>query len=147
MAVQGTDRTTQGGLRRRLLPEVPRTFSWARPAQLVLRSVHIAAMALVVGAIPFGADFQVLRLPILATLISGALLFAIDLAKDAAMLLQGSGVALLVKLALLGMGLLQPAHRLPWYLAATLVASVGSHMPGAWRHFSFRTWKVVRYRD
>jgi len=131
-------------LRDLLLPAQPRSFPWARPMQLVLRSVHIAAMALVVGGLPFGADFQQLRVPILLTVLSGLLLLAIDLAKDAAFLLQGSGVAVLLKLALLGMGLLQPAVRLPWYLAATLVASIGSHMPGAWRHFSFLAGKVVK---
>lgn len=124
-----------------------RSLPWARPAQLLLRSLHIAAMALVVGGLPFGADFQRLRGAILLTLISGVLLFAIDLAKDAAFLTQGSGVALLLKLGLLGMGFLQPAARLPWYLAATLVASIGSHMPGAWRHFSFLHWKVMRNHD
>ena len=131
----------------RLFPPQPRRFAWARPVQLVLRSLHLAAMALVVGALPFGAGHEALRWPILATVASGCLLFAIDLARDLGILLQGSGVAVLVKLGLLGCGLLQPAHRLPWYLAATLVASVGSHMPGAWRHFSFRTWKVVRIPD
>lgn len=134
-------------LRAHLCPGSPRFFPWARPVQLVLRSVHIAAMALVVGGLPFGGDYEALRVPILATVVSGGLLFALDLAKDAAILVQGSGVAVLVKLALLGLGVLQPAHRLPWYLAATLVASVGSHMPGAWRHFSFAQWKVLRYPD
>ena len=104
-------------------------------------------MALVVGGLPFGAGYQQLRWPILATLLSGILLFAIDLARDLGILLQGSGVAVLLKLGLLGMSILQPAARLPWYLAATLVASVGSHMPGAWRHFSFVTWKALRYPD
>ncbi|HEY3401674.1 MAG TPA: hypothetical protein VGK03_13690 [Geothrix sp.] len=137
-------RRTLGAL---LFPDAPRHFPWARPAQLVLRSLHIAAMALVVGAIPFGATFEALRLPILLTLGSGVLLFAIDLARDAAILTQGSGVAVLVKLALLGAGALQPSARLPWYLAATLVASIGSHMPGAWRHFSFLRWKIVKYPE
>jgi len=137
-------RRTAGTL---LFPERPRHFPWARPVQLVLRSVHIAAMALVVGGLPFGADFQALRGAILATVVSGLLLFAIDLARDLAILVQGSGVAVLLKLGLLGGGLLQPEARLPWYLAATLVASVGSHMPGSWRHFSFLTWKVARYSD
>ena len=137
-------RRTLGAL---LFPETPRFFPWARPAQLVLRSIHIAAMALVVGGIPFGADYQALRGAILITLASGLLLFAIDLAKDLGILTQGSGVAVLLKLALLGLGVLQPAARLPWYLAATLVASVGSHMPGNWRHFSFLTGKVLRYPD
>jgi hypothetical protein len=104
-------------------------------------------MALVVGAIPFGADFAALRLPILLTLASGILLFAVDLARDLGILVQGSGVAVLVKLGLLGLGVLQPADRLAWYLAATLVASVGSHMPGSWRHFSFLEWKVMRIPD
>lgn len=134
-------------LGRWLFPPRPRHFPWARHAQLVLRSLHIAAMALVVGALPFTADYQALRGPILLTLASGTLLFAIDLARDAAMLTQGSGVAVLLKLGLLGLGALQPAHRLPWYLAATLVASIGSHMPGRWRHFSFLTGKVVRFED
>ena len=141
------DRSTRRTLRTLLFPEAPRFFPWARPAQLVLRSLHIVAMALVLGALPFGAGFHALRLPILLTLASGILLFAIDLARDAALLTQGTGVAVLVKLALLGMGGLQPEARLPWYLAATLVASVGSHMPGSWRHFSFLRWKVLRYPD
>ncbi len=133
-----------GGL---LFPASPRHFPWARPVQLALRSLHIAGMALVVGGLPFGGSFETLRGPILITLLSGVLLFAIDLARDAAVLVQGSGVAMLLKLGLLGLGVLQPAQRLPWYLAATLVASIGAHMPGAWRHFSFVTWKVVRYPD
>lgn len=141
------DQPARRTLRACLFPEVPRHFPWARPVQLVLRSLHIAAMALVVGGLPFGAGYPQLRWPILATLLSGVLLFAIDLARDMGILLQGSGVAVLLKLGLLGMGFLQPSARLPWYLAATLVASVGSHMPGAWRHFSFVTWKVLRYPD
>ena len=138
------DKPVRHTLRDLLLPPSPRHFAWARPVQLILRSLHLAAMALVVGGIPFGADYQALRGPILLTVGSGLLLFAVDLAKDLAILTQGSGVAVLVKLGLLGVGALQPAARLPWYLAATLVASVGSHMPGSWRHFSFLQWKVMR---
>ena len=138
---------TGSTLRALLLPETPRHFAWARPVQLLLRSVHIAAMALILGGLPFGADFQALRTAILVTVATGVGLLAIDLAKDLAFLIQGSGVAVLLKLALLGLGALQPAARLPWYLAATVVASLGAHMTGAWRHFSFVTWKVTRYRD
>ncbi len=57
--------------------------------------------------------------------------------------LPGERVAALLKLALLGAGELLPAARLEWYLAATVVASVGSHMPGAWRHYSFRHGRVL----
>ena len=70
-----------------------------------------------------------------------------DLARDLGILVQGSGVAVLLKLGLLALGARQPASRLSWYLAATFVASIGSHMPGAWRHFSFLSWKVMKAHD
>jgi hypothetical protein len=53
----------------------------------------------------------------------------------------------LLKLGLLGLGLLQPAARLPWYLAATFVAALGAHMPRTWRHFSFATGQARREPD
>ena len=102
---------------------------------MAFRSVHIAAMGLVLGGVYLGGDFRRLRGAILATLASGVLLAGLDLAKGAAVLRQGSGAMVLLKLALLGLGNLFPAARLEWYLAATLAASIGSHMPGAWRHF------------
>jgi len=119
------------------------SVSGSRLAQVGLRSIHIAAMGLVLGGIHLGGGFERLRSAILVTVLSGLVLAAVDLAKGPGFLLQGSGAALLLKLALLGLGNLFPAARLQWYLAATLVASVGSHMPGAWRHFSFREWRVL----
>jgi hypothetical protein len=116
---------------------------WIRGAQVGLRSLHIAAMGLVLGGIWLGGDYQRLRAAIFAAVGSGLALAAIDLAKGAGFLVQGSGAALLLKLALLGLGNLFPGDRLGWYLAATLVASVGSHMPGSWRHFSFLTGRVL----
>jgi hypothetical protein len=107
----------------------------------------MAAMAMILGGLPFGADFHALRHSILVTVASGVALFAIDLAGDLAILTHGSGMAVLLKLGLLGVGLLQPAARLPWYLAATFVAAIGSHMPRTWRHFSFATGQVTRHPD
>jgi hypothetical protein len=118
-------------------------FRWSRGLQVALRSVHIAAMGLVLGGIWLGGDFQRLRTAVAATVASGVLLAAIDLVKGPGFLLQGSGAALLLKLALLGLGNWFAGARLEWYLAATLVASVGSHMPGSWRHFSFLKGRVL----
>ena len=117
--------------------------SASRIAQVVLRSAHIAAMGLVLGGIYLGGGFEQLRGPILLTIASGLLLAAVDLAKGPEFLLQGSGAALLLKLALLGLGNVWSGARLEWYLAATVAASIGAHMPGAWRHFSFRAWRVL----
>ncbi|MGA2082038.1 MAG: hypothetical protein ABSH53_15715 [Holophaga sp.] len=110
---------------------------WTRGIQVALRSVHIAAMGLVLGGIWLGGGYDRLRTAILAAVASGLLLALVDLFKGPGFLLQGSGAALLLKLALLGLGNWYSGARLEWYLAATLVASVGSHMPGSWRHFSF----------
>ena len=130
-------------LARLLFPEEPRRFPAGRPIQVGLRTVHIVAMAMVLGGLGRGGTRETLLPWILATVASGVLLFGVDLWKSCAYLSQGAGVAVLLKLALLGMGNLFPEDRFGWYLAATAVASVGSHMIGAWRHFSFLEWKVL----
>src|SRR5574340_496141 len=100
-------------------------------------------MAFVLGGVAFGAPEDRLRGPMLWTVVSGALLLAVEVAKSGVFLYQGAGVASLVKLALVGAGFHVPSWRLAFYLAATVVASVGSHMTGAWRHYSFLDRKVL----
>jgi hypothetical protein len=117
---------------------------WRRGAQVALRSVHIAAMGLVLGGLWLGGGFERLRAAILAAVLSGLLLATMDLVKGPGFLLQGSGAALLLKLALLGLGQWFAGARLPWYLAATVVASIGSHMPAAWRHFPLLPGRRLR---
>ena len=136
-----------GALAAALFPAEPRRFPWGRPVQIGLRTVHVAAMAMVLGGLPMGGTRDTLLPWIVATVASGALLLGVDLWKSCAFLLQGAGVAVLLKLALLGLGELFPAVRFEWYLAATVVASVGSHMIGTWRHFSFLEWRVVEPRE
>lgn len=116
---------------------------WARPFQVAFRTLHIMAMGLVLGGVALGAGHDRLKAAIAVTVLSGALLFALDLAKGTTVIYHASGAAVILKLALLGLGNLVPQARLGWYLAATAVASIGSHMPGNWRHFSFIHWKVV----
>ena len=118
-----------------------------RALRVALRTVHLCAMALVLGGLAMGGDFLRLRTSILLTVLSGIALFGLDLAKGPGFLHQGSGVAVLLKLALLGLGNLFPACRFQCYLAATAVASVGSHMAGSWRHFSFLRWRVLGHED
>ena len=132
-----------GSLRARLVPRAPRTFRGARAVQVTARTVHVAAMGLVLGGVAFHAPERALGVPVALTVASGLLLLGVDLWKSGAYVYQGNGVAVLLKLALLGLGQLFPAARLEWYLAATAVASVGSHMPKTWRHWSFLERRVV----
>lgn len=131
-----------GGLRALLFPQPPRAFRGMRAWQIGLRTVHIAAMALVLGGVAYRLPAARLGGPIVVTLASGLGVFGIDLWKSCGILVQGCGVAVLVKLILLGAGLLLPSLRLEFYLAATAVASVGSHMPRTWRHWSFLERRV-----
>ena len=124
-------------------PESSGLVPGARAVQVVLRSIHIVAMALVLGGLARGGTYELLRTSILVTVSSGILLMAVELARGCMVLTQGSGVFALLKLALLGLGHLFPVLHLPFYLAATFVASIGSHMAGDWRHFSLLTWKVA----
>jgi len=133
----------RGSLRERSAPRPPRTFRGARAVQVAARTVHIAAMALVLGGVAYAARERALVLPLAFTIASGLLLLGIDLWKGGAYLVQGNGVGVLLKLALLGLGQLFPAARLECYIAATAVASIGSHMPRTWRHWSFLHRRVL----
>jgi hypothetical protein len=126
-----------GGLRALLFPQPPRKFRGVRAWQIGARTVHIAAMALVVGGVAGGLPGRELAAPIALTVASGLMLLGIDLWGTCATLVEGRGIALLAKLALLGAGLLVAPVRLEAHLAAIAVASIGSHMPRTWRHWSF----------
>ena len=109
---------------------------YARPIEVGLRSAHIVAMALVLGGIPKGGTFETLRAPIFATLATGLLLLLACMRWGCFNLSQGAGWALLLKLGFLGLGNVFEAARLPCYAVAAFIASIGSHMPSSWRHFS-----------
>jgi hypothetical protein len=110
---------------------------------VALRSVHIVSMALVLGGLAFRVPDERLHVAGVVTLVTGVLLLTIEVARTGVFLYQGAGVASLVKLGLLGLGLAFPVARFELYLAATLVASVGSHMSRAWRHWSVLDRKVL----
>ena len=114
-------------------PPKPR---YARAVEVGLRSLHVVSMALVLGGIAMGGTHETLRGPVAATVVSGLLLLAASVRWRCINLTQGAGWALFLKLALLGLGNVFDGARLHWYVAATLVTSVGSHMPSSWRHFS-----------
>lgn len=128
---------------RLLFPWPPRRLPWARPVQVALRTVHVAAMALVLGGLAFDVPDARLHAAGVVTVASGVGLLAIELARSCVFLYTGAGVAALLKLALLALGQAFQVARFELYLAATLLASVGSHMRARWRHFSLLDRKVL----
>jgi len=93
-------------------------------------------MALVLGGLAFGVPDVRLHAAGVVTVASGVGLLGVELVRTGVFLYTGAGVASLVKLALLGLGIVFPEARFELYLAATILASVGSHMSGRWRHWS-----------
>lgn len=120
-----------------------RSFDGRRAVRIFARTVHIVAMALVLGGVAYAAPVRALVLPLVLAVASGVLMVGMDLWKSPAWLYQGSGAAVLLKLVLLGLGQMFPAVRFECYVAATTVASVGSHMPKGWRHWSFLDRRVI----
>jgi hypothetical protein len=121
------------------IPSIPpspqRPFSAWRWLSVLLRSMHISAMAILLGGVFLGAGHGEIRAAIWAALLSGCLMLFMDIFKSPRVLLQGSGIFVLLKLALLAVGFFfLPGQRFYWYLAATFMASIGSHMPGHLRH-------------
>ncbi len=127
-----------------LFPWPPRSLRWARPVQVALRTVHVAAMALVLGGLAFDVPDARLHAAGVVTVASGVGLLAVELARTGVFLYTGAGAASLLKLALLGLGVAFPVARFELYLAATLVASVGSHMSGSWRHWSLLDRRTLK---
>ncbi len=125
-----------------LFPDPPRKLGWGREAQILLRTVHVVTMAVLVGAVVLGAKPPALGVWLALVTASGVGLLAVELYRGLSFLYLGAGVAMVVKLALLAVAHALPGLKAELYLAATAVASVGSHMSWSWRHFSVVHWKV-----
>jgi hypothetical protein len=117
-----------------------------RALGVATRSLHLVTMGLVLGGVAAGAE-DLRGRAMLAATATGVVLLATECAGKRIAMSQGSGALVILKLALLGLAGAHPALCLPALVAATLVASVGAHMPFAWRHFSFVTWRVVPRGD
>jgi hypothetical protein len=128
-------------------PDSPRKLPGDRAWRVGFRTIHIVAMGVLLGGLVYHVPAGMLFIPILLAVGSGVLLLALDLWKSCAFLYQGAGLAVLLKLALLGLGHLFPSAILPFYFSATVVASIGSHMSSTWRHFSIFHGRVLNSKD
>jgi hypothetical protein len=117
-------------------PEAFRRLGLARGVQVGLRTWHIVAMAFALGGLASHGTQHDVHAAMAQSAWSGVLLLGAMIAWGSLNITQGAGWAVLAKLVLIGMGSAVPALRLELYVAATVVASIGSHMPRAWRHLS-----------
>jgi hypothetical protein len=119
-----------------LLPVPPRHLAHARALNVTSRTVHLAAISVLVGGHVFAAPTVQLEPWLWAAIVSGAALIAIEVYPSFDWLAQGSGLFVLAKLALLAVVPFAWSWRVPILFAVVALAGIGSHMPGRYRHYS-----------
>lgn len=117
-----------------LFPVNPRQIPHERTWNVALRTVHIAVTGVLLGGHVFGAPEDELRRVLYLAIASGAGLMALGIYPSCRWFLEGRGVMVLVKLAVL---LAVPVFwewRVTLLMLVVVIASVGSHCPSRFRH-------------
>ncbi len=111
-----------------------RDFPGRRWLSVVLRGVHLVAViqfsAIVLHAVP---DAQFPHAGI-AVLVSGILVWLLDLWYRPSHLLEGAGLSMLLKLALLAWMIVAPSLRVPLFWIIVGWSAVFSHAPSSFRN-------------
>ena len=130
--------------RRWLLPEQTRLLPRSRGISIVLRTAHLGVFGILLGGHVFAVDPETLLPYLFLTVLSGLGLIALEIhAVGLYWLCLGKGIMVLVKLAIL---LLIPVFweaRVVLLLLVVGIASVGSHMPARYRHYSLLHRRVI----
>lgn len=115
-----------------------------RVLSIALRTVHLASFGILVGGHAFVIEADRLVPALYVTILSGVGLMALEVfANGLHWFLLGKGVSVLLKLGILVLVPVFWDHRLMLLLLVVVIASVGSHMPARFRHYSFLRHRVV----
>lgn len=128
----------------RIAQRPSRSLPFARGLGIALRAVHLVGVVLLAGGVMWGIEPARLRAALLLTAASGAGLVTIELAQNPQWTFMGKGLAILAKVALLGL-LPLTGRASPLVLGAVLVLSVvGAHLPSRYRHYSLLLGRPVQ---
>ena len=120
-----------------VFPERMRFLSGSRVMSIALRTLHLAAFGMLLGGHAFALDADRLIPYLWVTIVSGLGLIALEIyAVGLYWLILGKGIMVLVKLALLLVIPFFWEARVALLLLVMGIASVGSHMPARYRHYS-----------
>jgi len=126
------------------LPEQMRFLPGARTWSIVFRTLHLAAFGILLGGHAFSVEAEKLLPALSLTILSGLGLIALEIyAVGLYWLVLGKGIMVFLKLALL---LLIPflwEARVALLLLVVGIASIGSHMPARYRHYSLLHRRVI----
>jgi hypothetical protein len=126
------------------LPVPRRRLPHARAWNVGARTLHLAATGTLLGGHVFGVPADTLLPWLWAGIASGAVMFALELYTSFDWLTQVGGLAVLLKLALLCSIPFAWSARVPILFGVVVVAGIGAHMPGKYRHYSVLYGRVVK---
>jgi hypothetical protein len=98
--------------------------------------VHLAATGTLLGGHVFGVAADTLLAWLWVAMASGAVILAVELYTSFDWLAQVGGLAVVLKLALLCVIPFAWSARVPILFVVVVIAGVGAHMPGRFRHYS-----------
>ncbi|WP_456404405.1 hypothetical protein [Thiolapillus sp.] len=119
-----------------LFPESSRSFPGQRWINISLRTLHLIGLSGTgYGFLTSGNDFN-WRPYLLLTIISGGAMMLISIWNNGIWLLQLRGQAILLKLLLLGLILIQPNYHAELFITVIVISGLISHAPGNTRYYS-----------
>jgi hypothetical protein len=125
-------------------PSPQRNFTGQRWVRISLRTVHLIAMAFLVGGTAQGYPPLEQPAALWATLISGLLFIALEIFNTGVWLFQLKGLAVIVKVLLLGAAIAAPGSALGLMVIAIIIGGISSHMPGKYRYYSLLHGRIMK---
>src|SRR5271166_6554144 len=107
-----------------------------RGYKLLARTVHLIAIAGLVGGHMFGAPLASLRPLLYLSIITGLAMCALEAYPNRRFFYEGWALLLWLKLVVLTLVLVFWNARTPILIGVLVIASIGSHMPRALRHWT-----------
>lgn len=122
-----------------------RGYSRKRGLSLLLRTIHLVGFGILLGGHTFAIDADRLLPALYLTIASGIGLMTLEISTIGPhWLFMGKGATVLLKLLILLAVPYAWDYRLPLLLLVVVIASVGSHMPGRYRHYSILQGRIVQ---
>ena len=113
-------------------PRIPYARAWS----ILFRTLHLLAIAILVGGHLFNAPADQLRPLLYLAIASGVGMACIEAYPFWQTLFQGWGILVMIKLALLCAVPFAWSHRFAILVVVLSIGSVGSHMSKRLRHFA-----------
>ena len=116
-----------------------------RGISIALRTLHLASFGILLGGHAFAIQGERLLTALILTIASGIGLMVVEVyVFGVQWLFLGKGLVILLKLAILIAIPYYWEYRLLFLLLVVAIASVGSHMPGRYRHYSFLYHRLMQ---